>query len=404
MYDAIVVGARCAGSPTAMLLARRGYRVLVLDKASFPSDTLSTHALKLPAAAAMQRWGLLDRVVASNCTPISSWSVDVGPFALTGVAPAADEITTAFAPRRRILDTILAEAAVAAGAELRQNFTVEDVLIDNGRVSGIRGRTTGGRPVVEQARVVIGADGLRSLVARTVDPPSYHVAPTLTCAYFSYFSGLGLTGVEFYPRPGATIITFPTNDDLAVVLVEWPHAEFATVRSDLESNFMRALNLAPGLADRVRNGQREERFFGTADLPNYFRKPYGPGWALVGDAGLHRDPITAQGIVDAFRDAELLADALDASFAGRQLEASALAEFEQRRNEAAMPIYDFTCQLAALEPPPPEMQQLFGALLGNQADTNRFLGVVEGTTPVQEFFAPANLGRIMATSQAALTR
>ena len=404
MYDAIVVGARCAGSPTAMLLARRGYRVLLLDKATFPSDTLSTHALKLPAAASLKRWGLLDQVIASNCTPISSWAIDFGGLVLAGVAPPAEGVTSAYAPRRRILDAILADAAVQAGAELRQDFNVDHVLVSDDRVSGIRGHTSSGVPIVEEARVVIGADGMRSLLARTVEAPTYNDRPSLTCAYFSYFSGLALRGVEFYPRPGATIITFPTNDGLAVVLVEWPNHEFPRVRADLEGNFLRALNLAPGLAERVRAGRREERFYGTADLPNFFRKPYGPGWALVGDAGLHRDPITAQGIVDAFRDAELLADALEASFSGRQPEMTALAEYEQRRNADAGPIYDFTCGLAGLEPPAPEMQALVSAIHGNQAETNRFLGLVEGTTSIPEYFASENIGRIMAANQAAVAR
>jgi flavin-dependent dehydrogenase len=402
MYDVIVVGARCAGSPTAMLLARRGHRVLLVDRARFPSDTLSTHALKLPAGASLKRWGLLDRVVAAGCAPISTWAIDVGPFVLAGVAPLADGVTCAYAPRRRILDPILAEAAVAAGAELREDFAVEDVVITDGRVRGIRGRTPGGVPVVEEARVVVGADGLHSLVAKAVGAPTYHQKPSLTCAYFSYYSGVAGTGVEFYPRPGATIITFPTNDNLSVVLVEWPNHEFARVRADIEGNFLRVLNLAPGLAERVRAGRREDRFYGTADLPNFFRKPYGPGWALVGDAGLHRDPITAQGIVDAFRDADLLAEALDTSFGSGVPQDATLAEYEARRNAAAMPMYEFTCGLAILEPPSPEMQALFGALRGNQAETNRFLGLVEGTTAIADYFAPDNIARVLSAGEAAV--
>jgi flavin-dependent dehydrogenase len=400
MYDAIVVGARCAGSPTAMLLARKGYRVLLLDRAGFPSDTLSTHYIHQPGVARLKRWGLLDKVVASNCPPARQLSFDVGPFTLVGTPPPADGVAYGYAPRRTVLDKILVEAAVAAGAELREHFTVKELLTDGERVTGIRGHAVGGAMVTEQARIVIGADGLRSLVARSVQAPTYNVRPTLTCTYYSYWSGIPIEGPELYPRPGRMVLAGPTNDGQALVQVYWPNAMFHEVRADFEGNFMKALDLAPGLADRVRNGKRSERFHGTADLPFFFRKPYGPGWALVGDAGYHKDPITAEGITDAFRDAELLAEAIDDGFSGRRLLDEALAAYEQRRNEEALPIYEFTYQLAALEPPPPEMQQLFAALYQDQEQTNRFFGTIAGTVPIPEFFAPENLGRIIGAAGA----
>jgi 2-polyprenyl-6-methoxyphenol hydroxylase-like FAD-dependent oxidoreductase len=186
-----------------------------------------------------------------------------------------------------------------------------------------------------------------------------------------------------------------TNDGQTSVTVFWPNAAFSEVRTDIERHFMRALEGIPSLAERVRSGRRTEQFYGSADLPFFFRKPYGPGWALVGDAGYHKDPITAQGITDSFRDAELLAGAVDAGFSGtRELDA-ALADYERQRNEAAMPLYEFTYQLAGLQPPPPEMQQLFGALRHNQEQIDRFFGLIAGTTPFHEFFAPENLGAIM---------
>jgi 2-polyprenyl-6-methoxyphenol hydroxylase-like FAD-dependent oxidoreductase len=166
---------------------------------------------------------------------------------------------------------------------------------------------------------------------------------------------------------------------------------------------MQALDLVPSLAERVHGGKRSERFVGTGDLPFFFRKPYGPGWALVGDAGYHKDPLTAQGSADAFRDAELLAEAVDAGLSGgRPLEA-ALADYERQRNEAALPLYEFTYQLAGLQPPPPEMQQLFGALRHNQEQTDRFFGIIAGTTPLHEFFGPENLGRIMGAEAQGVT-
>jgi 2-polyprenyl-6-methoxyphenol hydroxylase-like FAD-dependent oxidoreductase len=398
MYDAIVVGARCAGSPTALLLARKGYRVLLVDKATFPSDILSTHYIHQPGVARLQRWGLLDHLVASRCPPIPEGTFDFGTFALTGSAPPADGVTMAYCPRRRVLDKVLVDAAGAAGAELREQFAVQALLLDGHRAAGIRGRGGSGGLVTEMARIVIGADGLHSVVARTMQAPTYHVKPVLTCAYYSYWSGVSTKGFELYPRDGRAIIVLPTNDGLTCIAVQWLHAEFHAFRADIEGNFLRTLDLVPGLAARVRAGKREERFVGTGDLPNFFRRPYGPGWALVGDAGYHKDPHTGEGITDAFRDAELLVEALDAGWAGRRPLAEALAEYEQRRNEAALPIYELTCQLASLQPPAPEMQQLFAALCGNQTETNRFFGTIAGTVPVTEFFAPENVQRIVSAA------
>ena len=171
MYDAIVVGARCAGSPTAMLLARAGYRVLLVDRAGFPSDTLSTHYIHQPGVARLRRWGLLDRVVATGCPPARRMTFDVGPFALSGAPTPADGADAAYAPRRYLLDQILLEAASAAGAEVRERFSVGELLIEDGRVTGIRGRQAGGATVTERAAIVIGADGMRSRVARAVGAP-----------------------------------------------------------------------------------------------------------------------------------------------------------------------------------------------------------------------------------------
>ena len=401
MYDAIVVGARCAGSPTAMLLARKGYRVLLVDKATFPSDTMSTHFIRIPGVARLKRWGVLDTIIASQCPPISTMSLDLGPFALRGTPPAVEDVATIYAPRRTVLDKILLDAAVEAGAEPREGFVVEEILRDGDRVTGIQGRHPGGRSVKEHARLVIGADGRRSLVARSVQAPTYQAKPTLTCVYYGYWSGVPLEGAEIYLRPNRMFITFPTNENLAGIYVAWPHSEFPTFRADIATNFLKTLDLAPHLAERVRQGKQEGRFMGTADLPNFFRKPYGPGWALVGDAGYHKDPYAAQGIMDAFRDVELIVEAIDAGWSGRQSWEEALANYEQRRNALALPLYEYNAQAASLKPRPPEMQQLFAALQGNQEQTNRFFGIPEGTTSISEFFSPENIGRIMAAATVA---
>jgi flavin-dependent dehydrogenase len=275
---------------------------------------------------------------------------------------------------------------------------VRELVTDGERVVGIRGRAAGGAMVTEKARIVIGADGLRSLVARSVQAPTYNVQPTFTCAYYSYWSDVSIQDAELYPRAGRMILAAPTNDGQTITIVYWPSAAFREVRSDIEGNFLKALDLAPGLAERVRSGTRIEPFRGTAKLPNLYRKPHGPGWALVGDAGYHKDPITAQGISDAFRDAELLAGAIDEGLSGRHTLEDALADYERRRNEASLPLFEITCQFATLQPPSPEQQQLFAALRDDQEQTDPFLGTVVGTVPIPTFFAPENIGRIMGVA------
>jgi len=396
MYDAIVVGARCAGSPTAMLLARRGHRVLVVDRAGFPSDTLSTHYIHQSGVACLERWGLLPRIAAAGAPAIRNYTLDVGPFALQGTPPPIGDVGDAYSLRRTVLDQILVEAAADSGVEVRQGFPVDGLVTEGDRVTGIRSR---GR--TDHARIVVGADGLGSLVAREVGAPTYNDQGTLTCAYYTYWTGLEMDGVELYPRPGCMIVAAPTNDGKVVTIVLWPSADFHEVRSDIEGRFMQALELAPGLAARVRRATRTERFRGTGRLPNFYRRPHGDGWALVGDAGYHKDPILALGISDAFRDAELLAHAIDGGLSGRAPLALALAEYEQRRNELSAHGFQTTVDFARLQPPPPEMQQLFAALRDNPRERDRLFGTFAGTVPPSEYFAPDNLAQVVGALPAA---
>jgi len=396
-FDAIVVGARCAGSPTAMLLARKGYRVLVVDRATFPSDTVSTHILQPLGADALSRWGLIDRLAATGCPPIHTYSFDFGPFTIAG-APGATNTHVAYGPRRTILDKLLLDAAAESGVEIREGFSVEKVLIDEGRVVGIEGRSKQGASVVESAEVVIGADGRHSIVAEAVRPEQYNEKPPLLAGYYTYWSGLKLDGrFENYIRPHRGFAAIETHDELTMVIAGWPYAEFAENKKDIEGNYLRTIALAPAFAERLRNARREARFAGTA-VPNYFRKPYGPGWALVGDAGYNRDFITAQGIVDAFHDAELCATALDESFAGARSFDDAMGAYQRARDARVLAMYELTCQLATLEPPPPEMQQLFAAIHGNQEAMDGFARTNAGTTSPAEFFAPENVAAIMAAA------
>ena len=394
-YDAIVVGARCAGSPTAMLLARRGHKVLVVDRASFPSDTVSTHLLHPPGVASLRRWGLLERLEATGCPPIDTYAFDFGPFTISG-APGTDDAPVAYGPRRTVLDKLLVDAAAEAGAEVREGFTVSEVVVEDGRVSAVRGHGRQGRTVTEYARVVVGADGRHSSVARAVGPERYHERPQLLCGYYTYWSGLPMEGrFETWVRPDRGFAAWPTHDDLTLVIGGWPYAELEANRDDVEGNYLAMLEMAPAFAERVRAATREERFVGTA-VPNYFRKPYGPGWALVGDAGYNKDFITAQGMHDAFRDAELCAAALDEAFSGARSFEDAMADYQATRDRQVLPMYELTCEFATLEPPPPELQQLLLAVHGDQEAMDAFARVMAGVTSPAEFFSEQNVGRILA--------
>jgi 2-polyprenyl-6-methoxyphenol hydroxylase-like FAD-dependent oxidoreductase len=400
-HDAIIVGARCAGSATAMLLARRGYRVLVVDRATFPSDTISTHIIWPHGAEIMERWGLLARLAATGCPPIAvNLIFDVGPFALEGGVTDTNGGRGGFCPRRTVLDELLVDAAVEAGAKLREGFTAEALVWDGDRVAGVKGRGRTGGTIEERARIVIGADGVHSLVAKAVRAPDYDTRPPLTTNYYSYYSGFVADDLEQYVRHHHAVGCFPTHGDLTLVAVVWPASRFEEIRADIEGQVWKALESTPSVAERLRAAAREERWYGTAGVPNYFRRPFGPGWALVGDAGYSKDPITAQGICDAFIDAEGLARGLDDGWSGRRPLEDALAEHQATRDQRVKPMYDFTCQLAALEPPPPQMQRLFAALRGNREATSQFYSAITGSRPLPSFMNPENMDRIMASAGA----
>ncbi|HST65841.1 MAG TPA: NAD(P)/FAD-dependent oxidoreductase [Mycobacteriales bacterium] len=383
--DVIVVGARCAGAPTAMLLARQGHRVLLVDRARFPSDTVSTHLLHQPGVAALARWGLLDRLVATGCPPIDTYRFDFGPVVLEG-APGV-----AYGPRRTVLDALLVDAAAEAGAEVRQGFSVEEIVVEDGRVTGIRGG--GGR--TERAPVVVGADGRHSLVARAVRPEEYHTKPPLLAGYYAYWSGLPMDGrFETYIREDRGFSAWPTHDGRTIVVGGWPYAEFEANKADVAGNFLAMLEQAPPFAARVRAGTRQTRFAGAA-VPNYFRTPYGPGWALVGDAGYNRDFITAQGMQDAFLDAELVAGALHDVLRGTREFGPAMAAYRSARDSRVLAMYEFTTELATLQPPSPELAGLLGAMPGDRAAMDGFTRVAAGVTSPAEFFAPPNVERIL---------
>ncbi len=379
MYDAIIVGARCAGAATAMLLARRGHKVLLVDRATFPSEVPHGHFLHRRGPARLKRWGLLGRVAATGAPAITSISTDYGDFTLSDREVQVAGAPLGYGPRRRAIDQILIDAAVEAGAHLRTGFAVQDYIGDGERITGIRGREAAGRTLVtEHATVTIGADGRNSRLARTVAAPAYEELPPLTCWYFSYWSGIPDPGLELHLRNRRLVIAFPAEDGLVGIFAAWPASMLPQVRSDIPRHFMQVLEGAPGLAERVREGRQEDRFYGASDLPNFLRRPCGPGWALVGDAGCHKDPFLALGMCDAFRDAELLTNALDDAFTGLRPLDQALAGYHEARDRATLPDYRLNALLARTMAPPEPLLRLRAEARGDPVATRRYYLRMQG--------------------------
>jgi flavin-dependent dehydrogenase len=397
MFDVIIVGARCAGAPTAMLLARHGHRVLLVDRARFPSDIPHGHFIHRGGPARLHRWGLLERIVATGCPALDTYLLDLTGVPLVGRGLTVDGVAFACGPRRKVLDQILIEAAVEAGAEFRPQFIVDDVLAEDGRVTGIRGRQASrASSGTEGARLVIGADGRNSKLARILGAESYETVPPLTCWYFTYWSGKFERIFAVWRRQRNPVLTWPTSHDQQAIFIGWPVAEFARVRQDIDRAFTDVLRRTPEFAERVDAGRREDRFYGTADVPNFYRKPFGPGWALVGDAGCHKDPILALGITDALRDAEFLSEAIHAGLSGQRPIDEALALYEERRNTASKSLYQQNLDAARLMPLPDEMTALLAALQGREEDTRQFFLARQRLIPAERFFNPDNLRRITA--------
>ena len=396
MYDVIVVGARPAGSTTALLLARQGLRVLVVDRATFPSDTLSTHQVQLPGIARLERWGLLDRLIAAGTPATRRVTFDTGDVVLDGRYPSFEGVDALYSPRRRVLDAILVEAAREAGAEVREGATVEDLVWDDGTVVGVRVRSSGqAEGIVERARLVVGADGRHSFVAEAVRAPILREDAPRSLAYYTYWEGVPVDGGAMASRKDRAIGVWPTNDGLVMTYVAAPVAEFAAFRADIEGHAMRAFDLVGDLGARIRAGRRAERWYGTADLTSRIRRPFGPGWALAGDAGLVMDPITGQGIGHALRDGELLADAIVDGLGGTRPMADALAAYASERDRRTSPMYDFTLELAAFGPPRPGSDLLFRAIARRPADVSRFLAALGGAIPLEDVFSGRNLLRLV---------
>lgn len=397
MYDVIVVGARCAGSALALSLAGKGYRVVLMDKDRFPSDMpLSTHLIHQRGVACLARWGLRDALAATPTPPFSEGVFDFGPATLVGTPPAVAGETESFAPRRLLLDEILVNAAADSGAELREESRVTSLLEEDGRVAGVRGVRHDGQRFSEKARLVVGADGPASRVATSAGAARYHEKPTLQTTAWAYWNDCALDHFELHLGEYEGFYAFPSSRGSTLVGVNWATPRFREVRRDLEASYRDVVRrLAPEMAARLDEGERAEERLYLGATRNFFREACGPGWVLVGDAHYKKDPCTAQGITDAFCDAEDLAEAIHAGLSGERDLREALKEHERATVARAMPFYELTCELATFAPPGDEQRALFQALRGNEEATRDFLGMVTTAVSPADFFAPENMARIM---------
>lgn len=344
-YDAVVVGARAAGAATAMLLARAGLRVLVVDRGQEGTDTLSTHALMRAGVLQLHRWGLLDAVRAAGTPVVRRATFHYGEEALPVDIKARDGVDGLYAPRRTVLDPILIGAARAAGAQVEHGTAVLELVHDQaGRVRGAVLRRSDRRPERVEAPLVIGADGLRSRVAAHVAAPAERTGRHATAVVYGYWSGLRVDGYHWHYRPGVSAGVIPTNGDETCVFAAMPPARFHAERAGLDALYRSVLaEAAPELADALGGATLERRLHAFPGAPGFMRRAWGAGWALVGDAGYFKDPLTAHGLTDALRDAELLARAVLAGGA------EALAGYQAARDRAGVAFFELSDRVASFE-------------------------------------------------------
>lgn len=383
-HDVVIVGARAAGAATALLLARAGHDVLVVDRARYGSDTLSTHALMRGGVLQLERWGLLDRIVAEGTPPVHRVTFDYG-----GAPVVIDVPAPLYAPRRTVLDRVLVDAAREAGADVRFGVDVRGVRFDGeGSVRGVSARDADGAAVGCDATLTIGADGSRSRVARAVGAPTTTAAVHAAASIYGHYTDVPADGYEWNFGAHAASGAIPTNDGRTVVFVGSSSERFhRELRWDRPAA-MRSLlaEVSPDLGERVAAGRLDGPLRAFPGMPGWLRRPFGHGWALVGDAGHFKDPLTAHGLSDALRDAELLAHAVDEGLTGAMPMAAALAGYERVRDDLSSELFHVTDAIASFDWRLPKLQELHTQLSAAMQEEARFLRALR-TPPVRTALA-----------------
>lgn len=354
-YDVVIAGARVAGAPTAMLLARAGLRVLVVDPLPRGRDTLSTHALMRGGVMQLQRWGLLDVVRAAGTPVARTTSFHYLSERIDIPIKPKDGIDGLYAPRRTVLDPILADAAEQAGADVVHGVAVSDVFRDReGRVRGVTLVGSGRTPVTVRADLVIGADGLRSKVARLVGARVLRSMEHSAAAIYGHWPALGIEGYHWHFGPGLAAGAIPTNDGETCIFVSLPPDLFRTIsHADIRALYRRSIrDLSPELDAALTEVKDDVKLRAFPGVPGFVRQSIGRGWALVGDAAYFRDPLTAHGITDALREAEFLVRAIVSSDPG------AMASYEQERSGRVTGVLESTDRICSFDWTMDEIKEL----------------------------------------------
>jgi len=371
--DAVVVGARCAGAATALLLARAGARVVLVDKGAYGSDTLSTHALMRGAVVQLHRWGVLPAIVAAGTPPVQSTTFSYREQDVTVAIEPKFGVNALYAPRRMLLDQVLVDAARDSGADVRYGVRVDGVVFDDGgRARGITTVAGGVRERID-ADIVIGADGLHSTIAQRVGAARIVEGRHSTGVLYSYWEDMPVDGYYWRFCTGASIGAIPTNHGATCVFVSVPSSRFrAEIPGNAPLAYRRLIReVAPSFDARLEDARRVEPVRGFGGQAGFIKQAAGPGWALVGDAGYFKDPLTAHGITDALRDAELLARAI------LQGTTAALAEYETTRHDLSRRLFDVTDEIASFAWTDAELQSLHRAFSSEMSREVRALAALE---------------------------
>lgn len=402
-FDVVVVGARCAGSPLAASLARRGLRVAVVERARFPRDTLSTHMFQAQALAFLDRLGVIGAVRATGATFVGRVDFHLDDLHFTAALPQRPgDVGGLVSVRRLVLDPILAAAAAEAGAEVQMGATVTGLLEDGGRVTGVR-VAQGGSERVLQAPLVVGADGRNSTVATRVGARKYNLAPNERFAYWSFFEGAdpgGDPAFVLHRWENRFVVAAPADGGLYQVVVMPELSELPRYREDLEGSFLEHAQSCPPVAQALSGARRVGKMFGMLRWHGFFREASGAGWVLVGDAGHFKDPAAGQGIGDAFRQGEALAPAIVRGLDGTEALDRALSDWGRWRDWDAIGHYWLATDIGKAGEAPAALAEVGKRLLA-QRELEPLIDLFSHRGRVAEVFTPARMlaatGRLMVS-------